>query len=128
MTDVNWEHVAAGWANVAASRQALIEQLKAEKGKLASEVDRLRNREIPLTVTRVDIVGNEVREYWADQWTPYVGDNGRTLKLFALGKGAVAKAERDTALGKELAAVLERRYCNRCGGAYVGHHVCLRPL
>ena len=89
-------------------------------------VDRLRMAGyaiLPPTITRVHVVQSRTdhREHWADMWTPYIQDDGRTLKLFAHGKGAAAQAERSQSLGQSLAA-----YCNRCGGAFPGEHKCGR--
>lgn len=127
------------WIDVAATRLALIEQLKAEKGRLESEVIWLKRQVIPETVTRVTVMkgGGIVSETFADQWQTVIQDDGRTLKLFSRGGGAEAQAERDAALGEDLVSILgdigfirkERRlYCNRCGGAYVGSHECLRQI
>lgn len=81
---------------------------------------------IPPTVTRVHVVGAEVREYWADEWRASIQDDERTLKLFAVGSGAKARQERDKALGYELVEKMRRYYCNKCGGAFVGEHKCGR--
>ena len=79
---------------------------------------------LPPSITRVHVVqaGTDHREHWADMWTPYIQDDGRTLKLFAHGKGTAAQAERSQSLGRDLAA-----QCLRCGGSG-GEHKCGREL
>lgn len=110
------------WRDLARGRLELIEQLKVEKRKLQSELDFLETV-LPLPITRVHVITDEPREYWADSWTSHIQDDGRTVKLIAVGDGAAAKHERDLALGKQLAA---RIYCVRCGGGFPGPHDCGR--
>lgn len=114
------------WIDVAATRLALIEQLKAEKRQLQSEIDRLNKRApVPETVTRVTVVKDSrvIAEVFAGSWRSFLQDDGRTVKLFGKGSGAKASAERGIALGEELT---RRQYCSGCGGAFAGWHDCGR--
>lgn len=125
---LDYEHQVAAWAQVAATRLALIEQLKAEKRQLAHEVDRLQAQGVPDTATRVVVIKNSgiVTETFANQWRAYVQDDGRTVKLFGYGDGAEASAARGAALGAELAELTKWRYCRDCGGAFPDSHDCGR--
>ena len=66
----------------------------------------------PESMTRVDIIGPGVKEFWADEWDALIQDDGATLKLFQVGDGAEAKAERNSHLVAEInaniAALAER--------------------
>jgi hypothetical protein len=64
--------------------------------------------DIPSTVTRIVVVhpGGDT-ERWADNWTIHIQDDGRTVKFFPNGSGAVAKAERDAALGRDLREIFK---------------------
>ena len=65
--------------------------------------------EIPDTVSRIDVVsasGRGASEFWADQWEAVLQDDGRTLKLFAKGRGVQAREERDRALAEDFARTL----------------------
>lgn len=111
------------WRDLARGRQELIDQLKAENGKLKCELNFLTTV-MPPPITRVHVyIPEETREYWADAWETSIQDDGTTLKLFAVGDGAAAKRERDEVLGDLLTA---RIYCQRCGNGFYGEHICGR--
>lgn len=61
-------------------------------------------------VTRVHVVqtGADHREYWADEWMVSYQDDGRTLKLFAIGDGKKGRSDRDSALTIDLVGLLGR--------------------
>jgi hypothetical protein len=55
-------------------------------------------------ITRVHIItpgDSPNKEYWADEWEAHIQDGGKTLKLFAKGTGASARAQRNTSLAKD---------------------------
>jgi hypothetical protein len=79
----------------------------AEKGK-----PKKVNRPQLDDVTRIDIVTELGRyTFWGDSWHYDEQDEGRTLKLFAKGDGAQARAERDAALHHHL--VQDHEYVQR---------------
>ena len=93
------------WIEIADARQELIDQLKSEKRQLATENERLKKLELRKTVTRIDIVQDGVKEFWADHWEGYFEDDHRTLKIIATGDGEGAKAERNASLANDFANI-----------------------
>lgn len=64
-------------------------------------------------VTRVDVIGDYVHEFFADEWMVRLRDDGRTLKLYQIGAGEAAKAVRDKALVADMEAVLAELRASR---------------
>lgn len=65
-------------------------------------------------LTRVVVVTDDgVKEFWADEWSVHVQDDGRTLKLFPKGDGKSAQAQRNESLGKLLVADMQRTRIDR---------------
>ncbi len=60
-------------------------------------------------VTRIHIIGDNPKEYFADEWVASLQDEGKTLKLFAYGEGTAAKAERDMSLVHDLIVRVQHR-------------------
>ncbi len=80
-------------------------QVVGSLGSLPSEAGRYTSL---MALTRIDIVQNGVKEYWADEWHMYLQDEGQTLKLVAKGDGSAPKEARDEALAKFFAEHLSR--------------------
>ncbi|AWG57392.1 hypothetical protein [Mycobacteroides abscessus] len=79
-----------------------------ERDEALREVEALKNRAIPETVTRIDMIDPKRQEHWSDYWSVSIQDEGRTLKLFAEGDGSTAREERDAALAKTISEDLRR--------------------
>ena len=60
-------------------------------------------------VTRVVVIGGQVEEFWGDEWYAELQDDGRTLKLFQIGEGHLAKHIRDKALASQFMTTFKRR-------------------
>lgn len=66
------------------------------------------------SLTRVVVVTDDgVKEFWADQWSVHVQDDGRTLKLFPKGDGSAARIARQHSLTELFRDDLERAQRNQ---------------